>query len=134
VATAISARILTPLSTSSPDLTGLNEQELLELATRRKRIQDGYESGLYTPLEAAEKLAALKRREETLKEKVRTTDQTIHAWDEWQKLTETYPDIYAHFPDWIRSESPARVNRLLASIIETIKIHHDLTVEVVWRK
>jgi hypothetical protein len=125
---------LNPLPPSGPDSASHNEQALAELATRRKRIQEGYEVGLYTHVEAAEKLAALQKQADTLQEKVRLTDQAAHSWDEWQQLLASLPELYAHFPEWIRSEDPALINRLLTSILETVIIHKDLKVEIVWGK
>jgi hypothetical protein len=134
LATALAARTSNPLPASEPDPAAQNEKKLADLAARRKRVQAGFESGIYTTIEAAEKLSALKQQEETLQEKLRVREQSTHAWDDWQKILIEYPDLYDHYPEWIQSEDPALINRLLMTILDGIKINHDLTIEIVWRK
>jgi hypothetical protein len=134
LAEAIASRNLVPLSPSGPNPADRNEQTLAELAIRRKRIQDGYESGLYTHIEAAEKLAVLKKQADLIQAKIHQINQSAQAWTEWQQLVAALPGMLEHFPEWIRSEDPILINRLLMSIVEKILVCHDQITEIVWRK
>lgn len=107
-----------------------NEMDLEDLAKRRKRIQEGYENGLYTQLEAAQKLGELEKQMSAIEHKMDETQRRAEIRAEFVgQIQEHLP----HMADWIRSDDPALVNRLLNALCEDIIIHPDRTVEVKMR-
>lgn len=103
-----------------------------ELAGRRKRILDGHESGVYTDVEAAERIADIEKTADSLLhqlEQTRRDDQVasefIDALDE--------QDI-EDFPVWMATEEPSVVNRVLSALCEKIELTPEGKVNVDFRK
>lgn len=101
-----------------------------DVARRRKRIQDGYEGGLYTQAEAAEKLGELDRQVETLEQQ--TADNQRQA-EIRSVFFQQVQDRYEHLTTWIQEDDPEVVNRLLMALCEKITVSPDLMVEFHWR-
>jgi len=116
-----------------PAETAIMEKQLEELKSRRLRVQEGYESGLYNSSEASRKLNALEDQAETIVhqiEKVRNMERTRLEWHaqigQVQALVEELPNMIEH-------SDPVRMNRLLTSIIKEIRLGPDV-IEVIWRE
>ncbi|HLE52682.1 MAG TPA: recombinase family protein [Anaerolineales bacterium] len=101
-----------------------------ELAKRRKRIQDGFEGGLYSQAEAAEKLAEVTRQVENIEHQVEEHQRRADLRAEFLGPMQDHLD---DFPAWIKTDDPAIVNRLLGALCETILIYPDRSVEIIWR-
>lgn len=132
LAEAVQARAVDPAPAAG---AGPPSRRLLdELQSRRRRIQSGFEKQLYTADEAGERLAALDREQAAIEGSQRQRQQVTDAWIVWRTLLAADPGLLARLGDWIRTDDPAAINRLLTSIIDTILIHPDHTIEIVWRE
>jgi hypothetical protein len=103
---------------------------LEELAKRRRRIQEGYEGGLYTQAEAAQKLSAISSQIEAMEQKAEARQ---NAADLRAEFASQFQDNINAIPDWIKNDDPQVVNRLLSALFEDIVISPDRQVEIVWR-
>jgi DNA invertase Pin-like site-specific DNA recombinase len=116
---------LAPPVAAAPDPSRKIEQ----LKARRRKIQEGYEKDLYTAAEASDRMSALEREAEALQQTVLNREQAALAWENWRAGADL-----TRLAEWIRTDDPALVNRLLTSIIETVVVSPDRSMRVVWRE
>ena len=96
------------------------ESKIKNAEQRRQKIQQGFEAEIYTPTEASKLITTIEKEIETL------TDQITLL----QTQTQTRSQIIAlaqsdltQLKNWILTDHPATVNRLLTALCETIIIH-----------
>lgn len=102
---------------------------LSDLYARRKRVQSSAELGVYTPAEAAERVAEIKK-----------IIQQTEARRDNEKLATAYRDEFlGNFDEleaaalWIQHYDPKVVNRLLHTVIKRVLLWADGRVEIEWR-
>lgn len=104
---------------------------LNDLNTRRKRVQMGFESGLYTPAEAAERLAEIDGAIEQTRRQLQQTAQNAETAATF-RATITGLDL-ERIPEWIATDNPATVNRTLNAICKKIDLTPDGDVVITFR-
>lgn len=104
------------------------EGQLADVRARRARIQEGYETSLYTAQEAAAKLKKVEADEERILLKLQQAEEDEANWQDRQQQRqdidiEQLPALYGN---------PAEANHLLSTLIEKIVLTGDNAI-VVWR-
>lgn len=96
-----------------------------DLAARRIRVQESAELGVFTPAEAAEKVAALERQAEDVQARIEAeATQAATRADFLQQLSGQMD----YMAEWITDDDPQIVNRLLSSLLRRIVISPDRSV------
>ena len=101
-----------------------------DLTTRRKRVQEGFEVGLYDKAEAAERLNEIERQMDEIRFKMEEGVQMSRARQEFFGLL---PEHVDEFPQYLKEEEAEFVHRLLLAFIVKIVVHPDKRFEVIWR-
>lgn len=112
----------------------VNSQELDELNRQKKKIQEGFEHGIYSAAEAEAKIKVIKAKIDELKDvnrqKERQAAEIRLAHDMLEEIRELNEDL----PSWIVEEDPAVANRLLLRLLEKVVISPEKkVVKVVFR-
>lgn len=107
------------------------QARLDELALRRARIQAGYENDLYTAAEAAEKLNAVNIAVEAVKAQIEENTRMLEnsAMLKSAVNSPTLDDL----PEWIASDDPALVNRIISALCKKIDLTNDGQVQIHFR-
>lgn len=105
--------------------------KLSQLAARRVKIQNGYEKELYTEVEASAKIAAINKTIESIKEKIEQNTYETETRAAFKAAIST-PKI-ERLPEWIISDEPALVNKLISTLCEKIDLSSDGHVHIVFR-
>ena len=101
-----------------------------ELGQRRARIQDGYESGLYTKEEASVRMTDLERQERTAQTQLEEHRRTQRSQADFHTLAHDLSQL-GELQEWIATDDPAIVNRLLSALCENLWLdpQHTLTID-----
>lgn len=104
----------------SPNGASAPQNSLAELEKKRRRIQEGYEAGIYTAPQAAQKLAEIDSASESFAAQLERiqldrdlTSQVRHSLAD-HDLT--------RFAEWIQTDDPAAVHRLLSALCHSITL------------
>lgn len=103
-------------------------QKINTAQQRRVKIQQGFESSLYTTDEASKHMTEIEKDIEKLNNQIARLNQ---RQQQQQTLIALASQSLTQFQDWILHDNPATVNRLLTTLIERITIHpqtHRLTI------
>lgn len=114
-------------SAPHPDLA---QSDVDELRRQRQRIQDDYKNEIYSKAEAAQRISEINSQIEA--KEAEEFEQETAAEIRAEFLEQLQGNIES-FPEWIKTDDPQVVNRLLSSLCEDIIIHPDRQVEVIWR-
>lgn len=112
------------------DTAALREQ-LREIQTRRARVQEGYESGLYNSSEASRKLNDMEDQAADLLRRIDQAENQDRSKQEWQERIGGAQGILEKIPDMIEKGDPVQVNQLLGSLIEKILVSRK-EIQVIW--
>lgn len=106
-------------------------QDAIEtMGRRRKKIQEGFEGGIYTKPEASERLAEIDSQIADLQYKIERSERAAQWRNEFLKL----PDLQS-FPKYvIESPRPAFIHRVLVAFIEKIIVFPDHKMQIRWRE
>lgn len=107
------------------------QSALNELALRRKRIQNGYETGLYTGPEATERLAEVNAATEKLRSQLEQTQRDAEIASEF-KSSITGQEL-DRLPEWILNDVPSVVNRTLVALCKKIILTPEGQVRIIFR-
>lgn len=102
-----------------------------EMAALRKRIQSGYESGIYTSLEASQRLAEIDTSTEAYLRQIEQARRESETAGEFRTIL-SGQDL-DRLPEWIVSEEPAVVNRTLAALCKKIDLTPEGQVHITFR-
>jgi hypothetical protein len=114
------------------DLAPLRQQ-LAEIQARRRRVQDGYEAGLYEAQEASVKLNALQEEAEAILNKIEKAESHQHTRQEWQERLGGLQGIAEAIPRVIQHDDPAHANQMLTAFIDKIILEGE-TAQFIWRE
>lgn len=102
-----------------------NAAAIHELDKQRKRVQAAYESGVYSIQEAEVKIkdieAKIKKLHETESQHARQEAERAAFQISYAEAQELLDDL----PEWMLSDDPKEVNRLLLRLIKQIRITQD---------
>ncbi len=101
------------------------------LNKERKRVQDGYKSGIYSDAEASQEIARIENQLEILEQQVVEREGMADIQAEFMEQFQGHLD---QLPWWIRNDDPQIVNRLLSALCEDIIVHPDRRIEIIKRK
>jgi len=130
LARQLSAIPIQPVAVSAQTKENQLEGLLVDMKKRRTRVQEGFEAGLYTQLEASEKLNGLEEQLSRLEQMLNESRDAAQLREEFKSQIGTRLE---HFPEWIREDDPQVVHRLLHALCESIWIHPDRRIEIIWR-
>jgi len=114
----------------APDVIDHTQAALEDLAKLRRRVQVGYESGIYNQVEAAEKLREIEKQVQALDQQ---TEARRRQADIRAEFTGQIQEYLPNLSVWIREDDPAVVNRILSALFRDIIIHPDHTVDLIRR-
>jgi site-specific DNA recombinase len=118
-----------PLEDKQEDSQRHYQSAMEDIQKRRKRVQEGFEGGVYTPLEAKAKLTELENQLETLRLELEKGENAAQLRAE---ITDQFPDL-THFHEWVQEDDPVVVHRLLTALCEKITVSPEHTVTIHWR-
>lgn len=101
-------------------------------AKARRKIQEGFESDLYSAAEAGRLLRDLDRETEELErdlERLTRAREARHAAQDALLNLETI----AHLPEFFQHGDPALINRALSTWLECLLLHPDGTLKIIKR-
>lgn len=108
------------------------KQRARQLAERRQRVQEGYETGLYSAAEAKSKLDALTLEREAILRRIEREQSRAAAQERWLDDIGGAQNAAKIMPHRIRTGDGTETNQMLSAIIETITLDGD-AVRFVWR-
>jgi DNA invertase Pin-like site-specific DNA recombinase len=114
------------------DIAPMQEQ-FDNLQTMRKRVQAGYESGLYTAQEASVKLNAIEEEAEVLLRKIENQKEENQSRSNAHEQIEALREAVDLLPDTIKTGDPETLNNLLTALIKNITLQGN-TVRFEWRE
>jgi site-specific DNA recombinase len=115
-------------SGKSVETTQYDQKIALQQKTRN-RIQEGFEEGLYTALEAKRKIVSIEMEIERLTHARESAQSRQSARDHIATISRT--DL-ARLRTWIENDDPTQVNKFLTSICARITLHSSGKVTVKW--
>ena len=102
----------------NPTLQENYDDEIKDIEQRIERVQQSAELGVYSPLQAAKRVSALQEELEKIARRKFEKEQAEKAQKDFSDLFEELE----YMAEWIMTDDPAIVNRLLRSVIEKIII------------
>lgn len=108
-------------------------RQLSELDKRRTRVQDGYETGLYSPTEAAARLVTLENDANHVQDKINRLRNAQAVREQWQKQLGGMKGMLRDLPHAIQHGDPVRINQLLTALIDRIILGKG-SIKFVWRE
>jgi len=109
--------------------------DLDNLKTRRARVQEGYESGLYKLEEASVKLKELERLEATAQQQVADLEHSRQTRAEVKILAAGLSELdLDELQAWIADDDSAVINRLLSLLCQTIWVDPQHHMQIDWRE
>ena len=130
---AVQAALL-DVKPSAPAASSVTIQPALDdLAKARRKIQEAYESDIYTVGEAEEKIKEIDRRAAALKDTIAQSAKVQAARQTFAASLEQAREILQDLPEWMLSDDPKIVNGLLSRLILRMTIHPDGSVKVTLR-
>jgi hypothetical protein len=105
------------------------DQKIALQQKTRNRIQEGFEEGLYTALEAKRKIVSIEMEIERLTHARESAQSRQSARDHIATISRT--DL-ARLRTWIENDDPTQVNKFLTSICARITLHSSGKVTVKW--
>jgi hypothetical protein len=114
------------------DITPLKTR-LDAIASRRARIHDGYESGLYTSAEASAKLSKLEADAARISRSIEQAQDHERTRAEWKQRLGDLQKVLRHLPALIKNDDPVRINQLLAALIQKIVLTKN-DIRFVWQE
>lgn len=109
------------------------EAQTIELNRHRQRIQHAYESELYTLAEAQTKIKDLDAKIKNLRDTVTQAQRKTIQRQNFLASLEQIQTILHYLPQWMLSDDPVKVQRLLHRLLQTILISPDLTITPILR-
>jgi hypothetical protein len=120
----------TPMATPAPE-DDQTEAMIEEFKRRRKQVQEDREVGIYSQVEALEKIAALDDQIARQEQKRQTAKESSYVREEFKDLLGG--EKLEHFTEWVLDDDPQVVHRLLHALCEKITIHPDHHIDIAWR-
>jgi site-specific DNA recombinase len=128
-AIAQSGSIRLPRPAGAPDYTG----QLAELKQRRRRLEDGYLSGLFSLESFSGRAADLDRQiDQAQRAAAVQTDAQAERSARLAALNNLV-SLINEIPNYLAEGDPQEINRLLHLLLEHVIIKSDLTVELAFR-
>lgn len=119
---------LPPVSQVSYDAAAL-----AELERQRRRIQDAYESGVYTVQEAEERIRGVEKKVTALKNEEQKREQHKAEYRQWVTVAEEVEKNISLIAEWIQEYNPGEVNQILLRLCKEIVVTPDRQFKVVFR-
>lgn len=101
---------------------------LKDLARQRRRIQEGYESGIYNATEAEAKIKKIDTQVRELKEESELTAHKQIARQQFINTIEAARKTLKDLPKYIRATDPKKANLQLHRLFRTVIISPDFTI------
>lgn len=112
--------------------TSQYEAAIEELKKRRKRVQDGFEAGLYEKTEAAEKLNSIESQINDLRDKIDRRSRNEQSRKELMaNMQPINEDNIKEFVRWLLTYNPKVIHRYMTTFVDKIIVHPDKKVEVI---
>jgi hypothetical protein len=106
-----------------------NEAAISVLLVKRKRIEDGYEAGLYTLEGSLEKTRLIDQQIEQLRDETYQRERSQAQQLERQQLL-TDLSLIGDLGEWIRTDDSRTVNNILRKLCTKIIIHPGPRAEI----
>ncbi|HEU4345384.1 MAG TPA: recombinase family protein, partial [Candidatus Binatia bacterium] len=106
---------------------------LADLERQRLKIQQAYESEIYTHDEAERRIKAINAQVKAVKDGELAYIRKQQERETFEKTLEKAKAVLAHLPEWIRSEEPGVVNALLLRLCREIVVTPEHGVRVEFR-
>lgn len=117
------------LTLHADDLT--IQKDITRLTARRKTIQEGFENGVYTALEAKKKIVSVETDIERLHQKRERAAQRLQ---QKQALLAFADQDLTRMRHWLINDDPTEVNRFLTSLCTSMKINAQGKIKINWRE
>lgn len=101
---------------------------LKDLARQRRRIQEGYESGIYNATEAEAKIKKIDTNVRELKQETEITAHKLAARQQFHNTIAAARQTLKDLPQYIRTNDPKKVNLQLHRLFRTVTISPDFTI------
>lgn len=103
--------------------------EIADIESRIERVQNSAELGVYTPVEAAKRVSALRAELEKIEIQKLDAERSKRAKKEFD---ESFEEL-EYMAEWIQSDDPMVVNQILHSVIERVEVYRGGRCEIHWR-
>lgn len=105
---------------------------LAELTNRKRRVGDGYDAGIYTLAETAERTAAINTQIEAVQARMAEAQKEMAGRAVFDDTVEGLRAILDKIPEWMAGDDPMTVNRTLRQILEQVVVHPD-RIELIFK-
>lgn len=105
-------------------------EEIKDIELRIGRVQQSAELGVFTPVQAAKRITELQTSLDDIYRRKNTFDQINLSMKTFSSSLDDLDDM----AEWIQDDDPAKVNRLLFSVIRKIMIFPDGKIDIKWRQ
>jgi DNA invertase Pin-like site-specific DNA recombinase len=96
------------------------EPGLKDAVARRRRVQEGYETGLYSDAEAAQRLAEIDTTIDALRRQIEQARRSSEIAADFTTLLSAQ-DL-ERVPEWLATREPATVNRIVSALCQRIDL------------
>lgn len=102
-----------------------SDAAILDLDKQRKRIQQAYESGIYSIQEAEGKIKDLEAKIKKLRDTELQVAKQAAERDAFRISLDEAQELLDDLPEWMLDDDPKEVNRLLLRLIKQVNITQD---------